>query len=189
MGASCWPGQPRWGGRVLGAARLVTLVAVAWVLTNVSCSLPSLSAAERRAEPVDWENLIYLFAGAALARPVWPVIRGLWVWLVALCLARHIRLNAMKGAVPRRAPLYAALYGWASSWLYPNGQRTQARDDAIQDAIWDTEERHRRRHIPRASAFDVSLVTAVTAKGREMEAQRVREHLEERKKARRLPEL
>lgn len=137
---------------------------------------------------MDWENLIYLIAGAVLARPVWPVIRGLWVWLVALCLARHIRWNAMKGAVPRRAPLYATLYSWASRCLYPNGIRTQVRDDAIQDAIWDTEERHRRRHIPRASVFDVSLVTAVTAKCREMEAQRVRVHLNARKKARRLSE-
>ncbi len=135
---------------------------------------------------MDWENLIYLFAGAVLARPMWPVIRGLWVWTVALCLARHIRLNVMKGAVPRRAPLYAVLYGWASRWLYPNGLRTQARDDAIQDAIWDTEERHQRRHIPRASAFDVTVLTAVTARGRELETQKVREHLKARQKARRL---
>ena len=134
---------------------------------------------------MDWENLIYLVAGAVLARPVWPIIRGLWVWIVALCLARHIRLNAMKGTVPRRAPLYAILYDWAFRCLYPFVVRTQARDDAIQDAIWDAEERNKRRRIPRASAFDVTVLTAVTAKGREMEAQKVREHLEARKKARR----
>lgn len=134
---------------------------------------------------MDWENLTYLIAGAVLARPVWPVIRGLWVWIVALCLARHIRLKAMQGAVPRRAPLYAALYGWAFRCLYPFVLRTQARDDAIQDAIWDAEERNERRLIPRASAFDVTMVTAVTAKGREMEARKAREHLEVRKEARR----
>ena len=134
---------------------------------------------------MDWENLIYLVAGAVLSRPVWPVIRGFWVWLVALCMARHIRLSAVTGAIPRRAPVYAVLYDWAFRLLYPFRLRTQARDDAIQDAIWDTEERHQRRRMPRASAFDVTIAFGMTERGLEEERQKVRNRLQERTKARR----
>lgn len=141
--------------------------------------------AHAKEDTMNWENLLFLIGGALLARPVWPVVRGVWVWLVALCLARHVRLGALGEDVPRGAPLDRVLYGWAWRGLYPPVLRTQARDDEIQDAIWDTEDRHIRRKLPRSCAFDVTLITTTTPRGREIEAQRIRARVEERKEVRR----